>query len=188
MFTTAIVSSILAFSASALAAPLSERQTTLSPWQVTGVGVFTPSGRPESYPWSTITVNASDPNELNLGTGPDGSPVTVPAGGQALNCQAKWLTGTSPTGHSWPCDPTGQGYWVLELLPGTSGFSTTNFDVKLTRVADRLYQGSQFKKTYQGQGHFEVGDNLAGTCGGSGVCSWGLKADHNPFPIQQAQI
>jgi hypothetical protein len=48
MYTT-MLASILAFSAAATAAPLVERQTALSPWQVTGLAINTPSGRPGSW-------------------------------------------------------------------------------------------------------------------------------------------
>ncbi|KAF2798907.1 hypothetical protein K505DRAFT_321537 [Melanomma pulvis-pyrius CBS 109.77] len=189
MFTTTFLASILAFSAAATAAPVAERQTTLSPWQVTGVAIFTPSGRPGTYPWPTITANVTDPNALVLGTSPaDGSEVSLPAGGLAINCQAKWLSGTEPTNHIWPCDAAGDGYWALEVLPGTSGFTSTNFDLKFTRVAETLYLGSSYKKTFAGQGHFSLDTNLGGQCGGSGVCFWGLKAGSNPVLVQQAEV
>jgi len=44
-----MLASILAFSAAATAAPLVERQTALLPWQVTGLAINTPSGRPGSW-------------------------------------------------------------------------------------------------------------------------------------------
>jgi hypothetical protein len=48
MYTT-MLASILAFSAAATAAPLVERQAALSPWEVTGLAINTPSGRPGSW-------------------------------------------------------------------------------------------------------------------------------------------
>lgn len=109
---------VLALATSVSSSHLTSRDD-LQPWQVTETGYFSPSGRPESYPWLTITINLTDPNELVLGTSPsDGSPVTVPAGNNATNCQAKWYTYTKPFHHIWPCDATDNGYWLLEL-PGT---------------------------------------------------------------------
>ncbi|KAF2659459.1 hypothetical protein K491DRAFT_689322 [Lophiostoma macrostomum CBS 122681] len=189
-FTTATIATV-AFTAFAIASPveLAPRQNaTLEPWQLSGISGFSPSGRPGSYPWLNIVANLVDPNELTLGTSTDdGSEVTVPAGNAGANCTAKWYTGTKPFNHIWPCDPTGDGYWYMEIEE-TSDFSTANFDVKFTRVADVIYHGSEFKKTYTGSAHFEVGDNMSGTCGGSGVCSWGLKAELSPYAIQQTEV
>tara|TARA_R110002003_G_scaffold41_12_gene2937 strand:+ start:16432 stop:16746 length:315 start_codon:yes stop_codon:yes gene_type:complete len=86
-FTTTSLAAILAFTASASASPLQARQSTLQDFQVTGVAVFTPSGRPESYPWATITANVTDPNEINLGpASSDGTDVIVPAGSKGVVC------------------------------------------------------------------------------------------------------
>ena len=71
---------------------------------------------------------------------------------------------------------TENGYWTMAVLPGTNGFSSTDFKLRFTHVADVLYQGAEYKASYQAQGLFRVGDNMSGTCGGSGVCSWSLKA------------
>jgi len=183
------IASILAFTATATAAPFTARDT-LQPWQVSGVAVFSPSGRPGQYPWPTITANVTDPNEILLGTAEDGTPVTLPAGSVAANCEAKWLTGTEPTNHFWPCDASGEGdgYWFMEVVAGANGFSSTNFDLKFTRVAQTLYRGSSYTKKFEGEGHFEIGQNLGGSCGGSGVCFWGLKPENSPFPVQQEEV
>jgi hypothetical protein len=191
MYTT-MLASILAFSAAATAVPLVERQTTLAPWKVTGVAIGTPAGRPGSYPWATITANVTDPNAIVLGTSPEGDEVSLPAGALAVNCQAKWFTAddtTEPTNHIWPCDPSGEGdgYWTLEVVD-TPGWSTTNLDLKFTRVADTIYRGSEYKKTFTATGHFEIGKNLGGQCGSSGVCYWGLKAGSNPVSIQPTEV
>jgi hypothetical protein len=55
-------------------------------------------------------------------------------------------------------------------------------------VADVLYQGSEYKATYEATGHFAVGDNLKGTCGGSGVCNWSLGDDKKPFLITPKKV
>jgi hypothetical protein len=191
-FTNTIATTILAFAASsAFAAPVVERQAALQPWQVNTVSSFNPSGRPGQYPWSSIRVELTDPNEIQLGTSPDGQAVTLPAGNTALNCEAKYFTSGTPLtfGHRWPCDNDGkgEGYWYFEVNQA-SGSSSGNFDLKITRVAEVLFQGSSYSKTFVGTGHFEVGQNLAGSCGGSGVCSWGLKPELKPFPVQQTEV
>ncbi|KAF2116633.1 hypothetical protein BDV96DRAFT_491151 [Lophiotrema nucula] len=183
MLTKTAIFSVLAAASIASGAP-AKRQDTLQPWQVTSFGVHTPSGRPGSYPWSTITANITDPNALTLGTTPEGDAVTVPAGNTAVNCVAKWFS-TSATdlhNHLWPCDPTEDGYWYFEVLEGDS------WDVQFTRVADVLYQGSDYKKTYTATGTFRVGDNLSGTCGGSGVCNWGLKSESIPVLVTPTEV
>jgi hypothetical protein len=111
----------------------------------------------------------TDPNELVLGTTDEGTVVTLPAGAKAVNCQAKWLVGSSPTGRIWPCENAGKGdgYWGLEIVD-TPGRSTTSFDLKIIRAADTLYLGSEYKKTFTATEHFQVGQNLGGQCGGSG--------------------
>jgi hypothetical protein len=84
-FTTSALAAVLAFTASVAATPLSARADALKDWQVTSVGTGTPSGRPGSYPWSTLHANITDPNLIDLGPAKDdGTPVTVPAGSQGL--------------------------------------------------------------------------------------------------------
>ncbi|KAF2258731.1 cell death in tomato 1 [Lojkania enalia] len=186
MFTKATLLSCLAAATLSSAAPTTKRDD-LQPWEINSLGVFTPSGRPGSYPWSTITANITDPNEIT-GTLESGDTVTIPGGNTAANCQAKWYSGTTPTGRVWPCDPTEDGYWIVEIMDGDDGFSSTNFDIKFTRVIDGIYSGQRFTKTFEGSTHMAVGDNLQGTCGGSGVCSWGLKEENRPAPVTQTEV
>ncbi|KAF2036374.1 cell death in tomato 1 [Setomelanomma holmii] len=190
-FTTTTLAAIMAFTSSTLASPLQSRQSTLQDFQVTSVSVFTPSGRPETYPWSTLTANITDPNEVNLGPSKsDGQDVVVPAGSQGVNCVAKYFSkGENPIGRTWPCDPTSQGYWTMQVLPGSSGsYSSTDFKLKFTHVADVLYLGSEYTASFVAEGGFEVGDNMSGTCGSSGRCAWGLKQEDVPVliaPVKQ---
>jgi len=84
-FTTSTLAAILAITSSVAATPLQARQDALKDWEVTGVAVGTPSGRPGSYPWASITANVTDPNQIDLGPAKsDGSAVTVPAGSQGI--------------------------------------------------------------------------------------------------------
>jgi hypothetical protein len=86
-FTQTALAAVLAIASSAAASPLAARQSALQNWQVSSVYVGTPSGRPGSYPWATISANVVDPNEISLGPGSfDGSNVTAPAGSQGRVC------------------------------------------------------------------------------------------------------
>lgn len=45
--------------------------------------------------------------------------------------------------------------------------------------------GQNVTKIFTGGDHFEIGDNMSGQCGGSGVCNWNVKV--TPYDVQQAQ-
>jgi hypothetical protein len=190
MLTKIVILSVLAAADVAFAAPALHQRADLQPWQITTAGSHSPSGRPGSYPWLEITANITDPNELTLGhSSADDSDVTVPAGNVGGNCQAKWLSGTNPLNHAWPCDPSGDGWWVMEVLPGDDNqFGTGNFGLKFTRVAEVAYLGSKYSKKYEGTAALKVGDNMSGTCGASGVCNWGLKDESKPLLVQQKEV
>ena len=188
------LASFLALAATtSLAAPtappsIQHRQNSLQPWQLSNIISFSPSGRPASYPWLTITASLTDPNALTIGTSPiDNTAVTTEPNNTAQNCQAKWLSGESPFGRSWPCDPSDDGHWRMEILE-TPDFHIFNFDVKFTRVAEKIYLGNAFKKTYEASVHFEAGVNLAQSCGGSGVCSASLREDLRPLDVPQSEV
>ena len=74
------------------------------------------------------------------------------------------------------------------MLEGSAGFSSTDFKLKFSHVPDILYQGGRYTATYEATGSFKVGDNLSGTCGGSGVCSWGLAPGHNPVLVTPSKV
>lgn len=76
----------------------------------------------------------------------------------------------------------------MTVLEGTAGFSSEDFKLKFAHVPDVLYDGGRYTATYEATGSFKVGDNLSGTCGGSGVCSWSLNAGHNPVLITPAKV
>ncbi|KAG9185469.1 hypothetical protein G6011_08013 [Alternaria panax] len=189
-FTQTVLTAVLALASSAAASPLAARQSTLQDFQVSSVVSYSPSGRPGSYPWAQITAEVTDPNEINLGAASSGgSNVTVPAGSQGLNCIAKWYTrGESPLDRTWPCDATPKGYWVMNVLAGSGSFAAGNFNLKFTHVADVLYLGQQYTASFEAEGHFAVGENLAGSCGSSGVCTWSLKDESTPFEIAVTKI
>jgi len=77
----------------------------------------------------------------------------------------------------------------MQVLTGSSGqYSSGDFDLKFRHVADVLYRGAQYTATYEATGHFAIGDNLKGTCGGSGVCNWGLAADKKPVLVTPSKV
>jgi hypothetical protein len=77
----------------------------------------------------------------------------------------------------------------MQVLAGSNGqYSSTNFNLKFSHVADLVYQGAQYTASYEAEGHFEVGNQLAGQCGGSGVCSWGLAPGKNPVLIKAKKL
>lgn len=146
---------------------------------------------PGNYPWAILRANITDPNEYNLGNSSyTGKPVTVPSGSQGLNCQAEWLI-ESPLGRAWPCESPSyeDGYWYMRVLEGDGGeFSSTNFKLEFTHVINKLVTGQQFTATIRGEQLFKVGTNMAGSCGGSGVCGWALKPESKPQLITPAKV
>lgn len=95
--TTSLTTAVLTLGASIAAAPLEVRQETLKDWQVSQVIWGGPSSRPGmslarileitltlrtsgSSPFQILTVEVTDPNEINLGpSSADGKDVIVPA-------------------------------------------------------------------------------------------------------------
>jgi hypothetical protein len=51
-----------------------------------------------------------------------------------------------------------------------------------------LAQGSVVKLRFQGEAAFRVGGNMAGSCGGSSVCNWGLKEEESPVLVKQELV
>lgn len=76
----------------------------------------------------------------------------------------------------------------MKVQPGTNGFGSGDFNLTFLHVPDTIYHGAEYKATFEATGHFEVGKNMAGTCGASGVCSWGLKADSKPVKITPRKV
>lgn len=55
-----------------------------------------------------------------------------------------------------------------------------------TQLVDHVrIPGNEVTKAFTGGDHFKVGDNMSGTCGGSGVCNWSVKT--TPYDIDQTQ-
>ncbi|KAI8630248.1 hypothetical protein F5Y19DRAFT_474635 [Xylariaceae sp. FL1651] len=160
----------------------------LAPWQVTGLNTFSPSGRPGSSPNYYIRVNISNPDPTQSAPAPsNGTQGTV-------NCNALWLYGDLPYNKIYDCQildlttPTSWA-WTFEPLEANDTYPspTENFDIRW-RAADSAASTEEGVRIWTGYGQFEVGKNMQGTCAASGFCSWGLKAENRPFPINVTSV
>ncbi|KAI0010894.1 hypothetical protein F4779DRAFT_575921 [Xylariaceae sp. FL0662B] len=159
---------------------------SLEPWRVTRLSTFSPSLRPNGGSNSSnIAVVITNSNSTSAGV--------VPNGGAAFdastaNCTARWLTASeSPYGNSYDCT---QATWKMEVLEanGTWKSPTEKFDLRFTLTSNETGDGDVYSTILVGREHFEVGKNLEGSCGGSGVCSWSLKAASIPVLIQPTLV
>ncbi|RKU40165.1 hypothetical protein DL546_002593 [Coniochaeta pulveracea] len=167
----------------------------LSPWLITRLWTFTPSGRPGSSPWSTLNFTISDPNTIIAGTGPQQT-FTYPA--HTANCSAQWSSTLSVPAWNRTINCTQHSYefayWSFEILyPETNGTvydypsASEHFDLRI-RLTDTTNPGNQkyfWKQSFEGRVGLEVGGNMGGICGASGVCSWSLKDDKTPLEVRQ---
>ncbi|KAF2850926.1 hypothetical protein T440DRAFT_507634 [Plenodomus tracheiphilus IPT5] len=185
--------------------PLYPDQHPLKDFLVSSVSIYTPSGLPGSYPWASIKASITNPNAINLGNAStDGHPIVVAAGSQGLNCQATYFTDPpvpeNPLNRTFPCDPIENGYWTMRILPNpassntpppssdsasppTQIFSSSSLRLHFTHTTTLVYQGTLYTATYEAEGGFEVGRELSGMCGASGVCRWGLAGGLAPVRV-----
>lgn len=158
---------------------------TPEPWEVSSAWTFSPSGRPGSSPYSTVNVTITDPNTVLAGPAPRGSAIFVPT---TTVCNASFTPSTLPYNKVYNCSEVQYGYWTFEMLEANNtqyASATTNFDVRFTHVDNVTVIGNVYTKVYIGTGHFQLGTNMAGVCGASGVCSWGLEETEKPYLIHQ---
>ena len=150
----------------------------LQSWQLTELGTFSPSGRPGNSPYSTLNATIQDPNTIPVAQTPTGQAAFPPS---SASCSAQWIT-SPPWGEPIACSSNSEfSSWSFTINQGTSG--TTNFTLEFKLIDDVIVLGTRYTKTFAGGDHFEVGTNLGGSCGGSGVCSWGLNS--SPYKIKQ---
>jgi hypothetical protein len=162
-----------------------------APWEITKLYTFSPSGRPGSSPYSTINLTISDPNTIYAGSAPMTAILFPP---NSANCSTQFTTESQPwdkvincTEQSWA-----RGFWSFEMLKPTNGTfyeyasATEHFDVRFVHT-DWIDTKYNLRQVFVGRASFEVGVNMRGQCGGSGVCSWGLKTEATPVLVNQTR-
>lgn len=168
-----------------LAAAVSVNTTGLRPWEITAVYTHTPSGYPANHPYSWVGFSVSDPNDIVVGQTHFGP---AEFSGSATNCSVRYLGygHDDPRGKTYPCAASTSlnDIWSFEILKESYSV-TTNFTLRVVREeAVVLASGGIVNLRWEGRANFTVGyldgENMSGACGGSGVCSWGLKADYSP--------
>ncbi|KAK3316578.1 hypothetical protein B0H66DRAFT_604863 [Apodospora peruviana] len=156
----------------------------LQPWELSKLSTFSPSGYPGSLPYSSIYATISDPNTIPLGKTRFGDASFPPS---AVNCSLRWV-GFNAVEEPWniitPCTGSlNHGRWTMQMLKptnnATAGYKpsgTTNFALKFTLEESMMMNNATLiSLVFEAEKRFAVPDNMSGVCGGSGVCSWGLK-------------
>ncbi|KAI1266577.1 hypothetical protein F5Y18DRAFT_425822 [Xylariaceae sp. FL1019] len=152
------------------------------PWQVIALSTYSPSGRPNSSPdyYISATIQNPDPSK-----GDDASDIEV-------DCKATWQYPNLPYNKMFDCVLSGgtDSSWSWSMEPiqanSTSASSTTNFVLQFQAMSSTGPSGES--TGWAGTQSFAVGDNLQGTCAGSGFCSWALKADKIPVLVDAHEI
>ncbi|KAK3994236.1 hypothetical protein QBC44DRAFT_306426 [Cladorrhinum sp. PSN332] len=167
----------------------------LLPWQITRVSTFSPSSYPASHPHSRIFLTISDPNTITVAPRHHFGEVEFPP--STANCSVYWQSHSEdPRSPEWPlnaCSEISTGKWTFEIRTGISNIgvsgsaATRNFlaVIKLSEVVV-LGTGGIWRHKYEGEAAFAVGGNLAGVCGGSGVCGYSLV--EGPVLVKQRLV
>ncbi|KAI0966649.1 hypothetical protein F4678DRAFT_466249 [Xylaria arbuscula] len=153
----------------------------LSPWQVTNLQTWQPSGRPGSSPDYYVHVNVTNPDVA------DGE----------VYCQIVWQYPNVPYNQILDCevddtDDSTAWAWTIELLQSTDAnpSPTTNFDLRW-RAAQPVSNSTVDEEGVQiwtGTGQFEVAENMQGLCAASGFCTWALRPESTPVSIEAESI
>ncbi|KAF1966520.1 hypothetical protein BU23DRAFT_560101 [Bimuria novae-zelandiae CBS 107.79] len=187
MYTKSFIAVLAATAVSAAPVVNVVREDNLQPWQIMQLLTHTPSGRPGNNLHSTLNITIHDPNVIPAAQSPTDQAV-FPA--TTATCSLQYLTSADvPWGVQQPCtmDDNTKAYstWVFTINKPAEGTpdASTNFDLSF-KLVDNVYEVAQnVTKTFVGGDHFEVGVNMGGQCGGSGVCNWHLNG--TPYEIQQ---
>ncbi|KAI0525388.1 hypothetical protein F5B22DRAFT_336646 [Xylaria bambusicola] len=150
-------------------------------FSVTSLNTWSPSGRPGSSPDYYIHANITDPDPTKDVSDADGAQVY---------CALAWQWPDIPYNQILDCeisDARGSVSWAwsIELLKATDAENpspTTNFYLHWRAINTSQPQDEDVI-VYSGIGHFEVGENMQGTCAASGFCSWALKQAEIPVLI-----
>jgi hypothetical protein len=82
------------------------------------------------------------------------------------------------------------GKWSVEILEGSKATST-DFVLRFGLAeAVVLGNGGVVEYKFEGEAAFKVGagENMGGSCGGSGVCNWGLRGEVVPVLVNQTLV
>ncbi|KAK4232801.1 hypothetical protein C8A03DRAFT_39565 [Achaetomium macrosporum] len=174
--------------------------TALLPWQIPSLSTHSPSGYPANHPYSRLRFTIHDPNTIVLGPTRFGDAAFPPS---TANCTVWWLpyhgSEDDPMmpGLTHTCgDPdTMAGKWTFQVLNGSTGDGggspTTDFTLRvMLSEAVVLGTGGVVNLKFEGEAAFRRArdGNLEGACGGSGVCSWGLKEEDAPVLVRQRLV
>ncbi|KAK1773357.1 hypothetical protein QBC45DRAFT_427894 [Copromyces sp. CBS 386.78] len=134
------------------------------PWQISRIETHRPSSKSATgnSGVSSISLTITEP-----GTGLESPDMTA-------DCTTEWNEGAgeSPYDKVQACSEVEEGYFMFEVVKGNStidgGDPMSSFNLKFTRLgADG--------KTYLEMAEFAAEKNLAGSCGGNGVCNGVLR-------------
>lgn len=209
LFTTTAAAASASAAAASLTIPL---PTPLLPWLIPRLSTHSPSGYPANHPYSRLSFAISDPNTITLGATRFGDAAFPPS---AANCTVWWLGYTdtprdsNPRDGGWvnTCEPPAgdggplQGKWTFRVVNGTAGGGvTTDFGLVVAlEEAVVLGNGGIVAVRFEGEAQFRVGragssgggedgTNMGGSCGGSGVCNWGLRGEMAPVEVRQRLV
>jgi hypothetical protein len=159
----------------------------LEPWQVTALRTYSPPYSPNVTLKSGIAFTISDPNTMEAGPAHRGPAIFPPS---TANCSGSWTDEVQAYDRLFNCTEVQYGYWSFELRKPVTGYASpmTNFDVRIQRVYNVTVMNSVYTKILVAPGHFEVGKNMGGLCGASGVCSFQLKGDSAPSLVMQEVV
>jgi hypothetical protein len=157
---------------------------------------------PANHPYSRLRFSIRDPNTVKLGTTHFGDAAFSPT---SANCTVWWLGHKeNPQDGGWEntcyeTDPVLQGKWTFQVLKNATGGGSAIGDFRLrVRLEEAvvLATGGVANVRFEGEAAFKVGvrgeenpgANMGGSCGGSGVCNWGLRAEYAPVVVQQRLV
>ena len=177
---------ILSFTSLVAGTTLEDTPAVFAPWEITRLTTFSPSGRPNSSPWSLINVTITDPNTIPAGQTPTGTAVFEPV---IANCSTAWTFDSDPFNQVFNCTDIDHGSWTFEMLNDgvESPIATQNFNLWFKQARKLRTPGGNYSIEFEGTGQFRIGENMEGICGGSGVCSFSLKNEAKPFSINQTR-
>ncbi|TPX10342.1 uncharacterized protein E0L32_008747 [Thyridium curvatum] len=172
------------------------RGESLEPWEVSQVSVASPpslTSQPSLRSYLSIII--ADPNIID-GVGSKSGPINFQP--SIAQCNVSWYAqdGEQPYDQSRNCTLE-TGYpakWSFVVVPpnreygAMSGGALTNFSVQFTLVDEIITPVNSVRKVYVGEGHFEVGENMEGLCGASGICAFSLRNESAPVLIEQTRV